>query len=370
MIADICFTADWLDRKKKELKGVDPGLLERALHAFALLGLLAESDLKFVFKGGTSLLLHVPVIRRLSIDIDILCSAPPEELDRILEEVAKVPPFIRYAEDERGSRGLPEWRHFKFFYTPLVTGNPAPYVFLDVVEEPHVPHDVIVKPITPEILEIRREILVTIPTVESLLADKLTAFAPRTTGVSFAPANGNPADTMQIVKQLFDVGELFNLAEDLTEARRVYQKIFDLENFYRGGGFTPADALEDTLQASLSLSLHRLKGMKDTPEALMLEDGTRKLASHLVNHRFNPDMAKLAAAKAALVALLIANEESGSSLGVFKPTPLPEELRQLEIFGEWERLNRLKATNPEAFWYWYQASRLGDIDNKNGELSL
>jgi len=38
MIAEICFTADWLDKKRKTLKGVDPGLLERAFHAFALLG--------------------------------------------------------------------------------------------------------------------------------------------------------------------------------------------------------------------------------------------------------------------------------------------------------------------------------------------
>lgn len=358
MIAEICFTADWLNKKRKELKGVDPSLLERALHAFALLGHLAESDLKFVFKGGTSLLLHVPVIRRLSIDIDILCSAPAGELNRTLAEVAKVPPFVRYEEDERGSCGLPERRHFKFFYPPLVAGNPAPYVFLDVVEEPHIPHEVIVKPITPEILEIRREIPVTIPTVESLLVDKLTAFAPRTTGVPFAPANGNPVDTMQIVKQLFDVGELFNLAEDLTAVRNVYQRVFDLENDYRGGGLTASDALEDTLRASLNLGLHRLKGIKDCQDALMLEDGARKLTSHLVNHRFNLDMAKLAAAKAALVAKLIANKESGSSLGTFRSTPSPEELRRLEISGEWERLNRLKATNPEAFWYWYQVSKL------------
>ena len=358
MIAEICFTADWLDKKRKELKGVDPSLLERALHAFALLGHLAESDLKFVFKGGTSLLLHVPVIRRLSIDIDILCSAPTAELDQVLAEVSKIPPFIRYEEDERGSRGLPERRHFKFFYTPIVAGNPAPYVFLDVVEEPHVPHEVIDKPITPEILEIRREIQVTVPTVESLLADKLTAFAPRTTGVPFQPANGSPPDTMQIVKQLFDVGELFNLAEDLVAVRRVYQKVFSQENVYRGGGFTTEDVLEDTLQASLSLSMHRLKGVKDSTEALMLEDGARKLTSHLVDHRFNLDMAKLTAAKAALVAKLIRNEAAGTSLEVFRTVPPPEELRQLKIDGEWERLNRLMSVNPEAFWYWYQASKL------------
>jgi hypothetical protein len=358
MIAEICFTADWLENKRRELRGVDPSLLERALHAFALLGHLAESELKFVFKGGTSLLLHVPVIRRLSIDIDILCSTPAAELDRVLVEVAKVPPFIRYEEDERGSRGLPERRHFKFFYTPLLAGNPASYVFLDVVEEPHVPHDVIVKPITPEILEIRREILVNVPTVESLLADKLTAFAPRTTGVPFTQSNGNPPDTMQIVKQLFDVGELFNLAEDLPAVRRVYQRVFELENVYRGGGFTVNDALEDTLNASLSLCLHRLKGKKNAPEALMLEDGARKLMSHLVNHRFNLDMAKLAAAKAALITRLIANEASGSSLEAFRAVPPPEDLKRMTISGDWERLNRLMSVNPDAFWFWYQASML------------
>jgi hypothetical protein len=358
MIHDICFTAEWLEGKKKELKGVDPGLLEKALHAFSLLGHLAESDLEFVFKGGTSLLLHIQAIRRLSIDIDILCSAPAAELDRILEDVAKVPPFVGYKEQERGFRGFPERRHFKFFYTSLDAKSAAPYVLLDVVEEKEVPHDLIVKPITPSILEIRREIPVTIPTVESLLADKLTAFAPRTTGVRFVPDNGKPADTMQIVKQLFDVGELFNIAEDLTAVRRVYMKAFAIENEYRGGKFTPADALEDTLQASLSLSMHQLKGVKDSPEALLLVDGARKLKSHLVDHNFSLDMAKLAAGKAALVARLIAKEDSGQSLAAFRTILDFDALRELEITGEWERLNRLKSINPEAFWHWYQASRL------------
>lgn len=98
--------------------------------------------------------------------------------------------------------------------------------------------------------------------MESLLADKLTAFAPRSIGVPFVPANGTPPDTMQIVKQLFDVGELFNLAEDLSVVRRVYQRDFDLENVYRGGELSAEESLQDTLDASLSLSLHRLKGVK------------------------------------------------------------------------------------------------------------
>ncbi|MBW6504841.1 nucleotidyl transferase AbiEii/AbiGii toxin family protein [bacterium] len=202
MIHPDCFTIDWLQAKRREIRAGDPALLERALHALALLGHLAESGLDFVFKGGTSLLLHVPVIRRLSIDIDILCGAPPEELIRALDEVSKISPFIRYQEDSRGARGLPNRRHFRFFYNPLLPGNPSPYVFLDVVEEHDVPHDVIEKSIAPRILDIRREVFVKVPTIESLLADKLCAFAPRTIGVPFEPENGHAADSMQIVKQL------------------------------------------------------------------------------------------------------------------------------------------------------------------------
>jgi len=357
MIEEICFTAEWLDQRRRQLK-TDPSLLERALHAFALLGHLAESGLDFVFKGGTSLLLHLPVIRRLSIDIDILCSTPASELERVLAAVATVPPFIRFEEDERGARGLPARRHFKFFYTPLAAGNPSPFVFLDVVEESHIPHEVVTRPITPDILQIRREIPVRVPTVESLLADKMTAFAPRTTGVPFAPPNGRQPDTMQIMKQLFDVGELFNIAEDLTAVRRVYQQVFDLECGYRGGNFSQREALDDTLDAALHLSRHGLKGVALTPEAQMLEDGRRRLLSHLVNHAFTLDAARTAAAKAALLSRLILAEGQGSSLTHWRTLPEARMIGGLSIAGDWERLNRLKGTAPEAFYYWHQASTI------------
>lgn len=357
MIAEICFTADWLERKRKELSGVDPAMLERALHAFALLGHLAESDLEFVFKGGTSLLLHVPRMRRLSIDIDILCSASAEVLDPILAEVATVPPFVSYEEDERGSRGLPQRRHFKFYYTPLVPGNPAPYVLLDVVEEGDTPHEVVRKAIAPPLLQIEREILVTVPTVESLLADKLTAFAPRTTGVPFAPANGAPPDTMQIMKQLFDVGELFSLARDLDAVRRVYARVFAQENRYRGGRFTQYEALNDTLDISRRFCLSGLKGAPRHTDVPLLEDGRKRLEGHLVDHRFDQQAAKVAAAKAGLVAQMLWGDAASDELRECQTVPALESLRLLEITGDGHHLNRLKAFNPEAFWYWYRTSR-------------
>ncbi len=355
MIANICFSLDWIQKKKAEIKATDAGILERVIHAFALLGHLKECGLDFVFKGGTSILLHIPEVRRFSIDIDILCTAPPDELKRVLDEVGKKPPFLRYSEDDRGERGLPNRRHFKFFYHPLLG---ADHVLLDVVEEEIIPHVIETKRIHAPFLEFEREVEVNVPTVESLLADKLTAYAPRTTGVPFEPKNGKKPEFQQIVKQLFDVGELFMLAEDLGEIRSTYRKVFDLENEYRKGGFQMADALDDTFATSLSLCLHGLKKVPQHPDALLLEIGRKSLASHLVNHTFDLPAAKNAAAKAALLTRLISIDTGNPSLTSWRTMPNLDALRQFEIIGEWERLNRLKGTNPEAFWYWYQASRI------------
>ena len=71
MIDPQCFTQGWQARKRAELGGCDPVLLEKTIHAFALLDAMAARGLEFVFKGGTSLLLRLPAIRRLSIDADM-----------------------------------------------------------------------------------------------------------------------------------------------------------------------------------------------------------------------------------------------------------------------------------------------------------
>ena len=56
MITDQCFTKEWVAKKRGEMGRVDPALLERSIHALALLCALGESCVPFVFKGGTSTL--------------------------------------------------------------------------------------------------------------------------------------------------------------------------------------------------------------------------------------------------------------------------------------------------------------------------
>ena len=148
------------------------------------------------------------------------------------------------------------------------------------------------------------------------------------------------------------------LAENIDEIRSVYQKAFELENEYRGGDFQMRDALEDTYATSMSYCLHGLKRVPQHPDALLLEKGRKSLESHLVNHTFDLPAAKIAAAKAALLTRLIAREDANQSLTHWRTMPGLEVFPTLEITGENSRINKLRSSLPEAFWYWYQASLL------------
>jgi hypothetical protein len=167
MIASRCFELEWIEARRKELGAADPGILEKAIHALALLSGLVRSECDLVFKGGTALLLHLPEFRRLSIDIDIVCSEPKAEFERRLDSIIPSGPFIRWEEHLRGDRGLPKRRHYKFYYPSPTQGEKQEPILLDVVEEPNVIADLVERPILVSFIECEEETLVRLPSVES-----------------------------------------------------------------------------------------------------------------------------------------------------------------------------------------------------------
>lgn len=64
-------------------------LIERTLFAFGLLEALASVGMKFIFKGGMSLLLLLPLPRRLSTDIDIIVD-PKTDVDEYIQKAAEI----------------------------------------------------------------------------------------------------------------------------------------------------------------------------------------------------------------------------------------------------------------------------------------
>jgi len=350
MIDEQCFTSGWQARKREEFGGCDPVLLEKTVHAFALLDALASRGLDFVFKGGTSLLLRLPHIRRLSIDADIFCHEPAKKLNVLLDEVSRTKPFIAMSEDDRGEHRVPSRRHFKFFYTPLNAKNPAPFVLLDVVHEQNLYPLVEAVPIRTAFVEGDGTVMV--PTVEGLLGDKLTAFGPNTTGVPL-----NERYTMQFMKQVFDVGELFEAAQETAAVKAAYEKIFEAENGYRGGKFTIEEALQDAFDTA-----HRIAqvGFATAPKdgrCELLDIGRKQLDSHLVGAKFRREEMKTAAAKAALLtSALRADGLPDFTLSRYDETKLAK-LKDVKFDAAYSSIGKLKAI-PEAMWLWSEAIRL------------
>lgn len=63
---------EWIEAITKSTKAKDKILVEKVVRALMLLEGLAKSNLDFVFKGGTALMLLFRSSKRLSIDIDII----------------------------------------------------------------------------------------------------------------------------------------------------------------------------------------------------------------------------------------------------------------------------------------------------------
>ncbi len=365
MFPSFAFTEQWLRKKAREMAKCDPQILEKSIHALALLGHLQEMGLPLTFRGGTSLLLHLPDIHRLSIDIDIMSPVKGQDLEKVLAGVATKPPFIRMEESVRDGTRLPKRRHFIFFYnsTLNIQGKFPPSVILDVVEEGDEIHTLVSKPITTGFLKAEREVLVRLPTVESLLGDKLTAFAPTTTGVPLRRRDGSNGDVVQVVKQLFDVGILFDHAQDGEDLAKTYQRAQAKEAGYRGGQFTLDVTLEDTIAAALAASPTKPKVQARFPDYPLLRRGFQGMASHLTK-KFSEDDFRSAAAKAAALAAYL-------KLGVpldfekLRYTGSPEQLAIIKAGSfnttAWDWLDGLKQINPAAYHYWQHSASLLEI---------
>ena len=256
------FEKAWISKHTKKLGGVDPDILEQCVYALALLTYLAETELDFVFKGGTCLLLRLKQINRLSIDIDITTNKSIGKLKPTLERIANAKGFNGYKErDTRSSNNLPI-RYFDFSYTSTLTGAER-LVSLDILRERNVFKEGTMVPVETSFFKPSKQRLVFVPSIEELLADKLTAFAPHTVGLLYKE---HQDESMPIIKQLFDVGLLFESAKKTATIREMYRQMVNLQNKYFKTKHSVTRATEDTIDAALAVSKLDLDGVSDTLE--------------------------------------------------------------------------------------------------------
>lgn len=183
----------------------------------------------------------------------------------------------------------------------------------------------------------------------------MTAFAPTTIGILY-----NPNRKTDIVKQLFDVGALFDAATDLEDVATAYDYMHRKQIGYRQKTFTLTDTLNDTIEAAFAYSQCGLRGGENSDNVRMLQDGVKSLQNHLLGHPFAQTEARIAAAKAACLAVWLQwrpPDESFEKIR-FDLDTASETLREKRILAPWAPLDRLKGGNPEAFHYWYHAQRI------------
>src|SRR5690554_1107780 len=372
-------SAGWI-AEKREKYTKDPTLMESMIYALYLLEQLQLSGLEFIFKGGTSLILLMKEPKRFSVDIDIIVSPKTgkEELEKHLSEIEKTSVFTRVELDERRSyQGDPSAMlrtsipkaHYKCIYNSnfanknqqgQVISNPEREILLDILfAENHYPTLINIPLETEWILQTDKSVLVTTPDINSILGDKLTAFAPNTTGILY-----NVEKEKEILKQLFDIVNLFDLLTDITVFKQSFLETAKGEIAYRPEREIKSveQVLHDIIETSLLIARKDiLKTEDEKANFAEISTGINQFRHFVFVGKFEILEAQVASAKSAYLASIILTDSN--ELQKFSETiPLND---YMITNTEYNFLNkRLKfVAKGEALFYWYQTIKLLTMNN-------
>ncbi len=344
MLSKTMYTREYI-QELYEKTGNDPALLERVIFAFGLLEAIRQVDLPFCFKGGTSLMLLLDRSMRLSTDIDIIVE-PGTDIDKYIRGAGEIFPFIDVEEQVRLGKNNIEKRHFRFkYHSPY--SNRDVTILLDVLFENIHYISTVERPIKNDLLLTEGDDLyVTMPNVNGILGDKLTAFAPHTTGIPFGVSK-----ELEIVKQLFDCGSLFDVMSNYDEVRASYEKIVRAELRYRGLSIMPEDVLKDTIKGCLCVASRGQLGEK---EYIYYKDGISRIRNHIINGKFSGEIAGVYASKLLyLVSSILTGQDAIELINDFS-----QYVNQKIEFEKPKSFSYLRIVNPIAYGYIIKASKL------------
>jgi hypothetical protein len=331
--------------KLREETGADPSILERTVFAFGLLEAIKSVGMPFIFKGGTSLLILLKNPRRLSTDIDIIVSRGTD-IDGYIKDAGKIFPFSSVEEHKRKGINDIEKRHFRFHFLSPRTGREI-NILLDVVFEDNPYLKIVSRPIRNRLLLSEDEdFMVNLPDKNCILGDKLTAFAPYTTGIPF----GRDKE-LEIIKQLFDCWTLIQEMDDYKTVAKVYERVAFVELGYRGLAKTPKDCLKDTIESCICIMG---RGSIRPEDYRSFSLGINSIQGHIFAGRINGENAGIYASEVMYLAACLLTEQTE-----FNPISDPAAYRnvQLKIRGI-RKISSMRNAEPLAYAYMVRAFEL------------
>lgn len=359
MIQENTFTKEWIQKISNEYtrgkRKASPALIEKVTKALHLLENLTQTDLNFIFKGGTALLLLLDEMHRFSIDIDIIIenNKNEEDLFAILTKIVEQSSVFNRVEENtrKGNNDVPK-AHYKFFYTSALDGTES-YVLLDVLFEKSHYVNIIEKDINCKFIDYQEPLrLVNMPSIDCILGDKLTAFAPNTTGIPYGKNK-----ELEIIKQLFDVANLFDKMENIIVVGDTFKLMVQQELIYRemDGKYTYQDVLDDIFQTSRIIGE---RGRIEKPTFDLLQTGINRIKDYIFSKNYIMESAVNSASKAAYLSLLIKYD-----ISVIERFDEMIDLRTLEIKNpEYKKFKSIMKFDPEAYFYWYKSIEMLEKD--------
>lgn len=360
-------SSEWLTEKKSKY-GKDPNIMESMVHALYLLEQLQITGLDFIFKGGTSLLLLMDEPKRFSVDIDIIVS--PEisrgELERYLSKIADTTAFIRMELDEKRSynSGVPK-AHYRFIFKSnfvnknkegQVVSNPEREILLDILFAEN-PYPVLVeRPIQTEwLIQNDEPLMVKTPDINSITGDKLTAFAPNTTGIPYGKEKEK-----EIMKQLFDVGCLFDLITDLEIFKKSFIESAKGEIAYRPERNIQSveQVLNDTIATAILIAKKdALNSEEDKAKFAEINTGINQFGHFVYVGKFGILEAQVASSKAAYLAAIILADYKGELQNFNSNILMNDYLISNKTYNFLNKKLKFVA-HGEALFYWFHTIAL------------
>lgn len=361
MILPASYAPEWISGKRKAYpkNPPNPAIMEKVIYALSLVEQLAQTDLSFTFKGGTSLLLILAEPKRFSIDVDIVTTESRKNIEAVLTGICTGSIFSKFELDEGRSYqpGIPKAHYKLTFFSQW--DKKEQWILLDILFEEHGYPALVQAPILNKWIQTdKRLVTVQIPSADSISGDKLTAYAPNTVGIRFRVERANGSITekqMEVMKQLFDIGMLFDRITNLDHLRQSFTRTAQKEIAYRGEKQITIEAvLNDIINTSLMIgSLGKFFDPKR--EFQHITKGLTQLKSYIYNGAFRLDDAVVASSKAAYLAAMILTGYEGE----IKRWQPGDDIQKYSIAPiEYQFLNRRRNIPGAPLFYWYQTLSL------------
>lgn len=269
----------------------------------------------------------------------------PEELEMLCNQIIKNNTiFYKFEEINRlNVNNIPK-AHYKFYYKSVLDGAEK-YILLDILFEENPYIELVEKDIECTFLEVGKiPAKVIMPAIDCILGDKLTAFAPNTTGILY----GNNKE-LEIIKQLFDVSNLIDEATNLQVARDTFINISKRELKYRNLKYlTFNNVLDDVIETAIVIAF---RGSIDIEKYKLLEQGIKRIKSYIFSRNYIVEDAVLSAAKVAYISVLFKTPHL--NFEYYNPRI---DIEQLTISTPQfsKSFKSIKKFSPEAYYYWYK----------------